>query len=925
MSREPRTAGDVTDSEPQHRGRLPTGDVAFLVADIEDSTRHLLELGAGYSAAQESVFRVLRSSVADFAGVAVKSTGDGLIAAFADPQAATNAAVAAQRQLRRQPGPDVLIVRIGVHVGPATTTRDATDYVSLALNQATRVCDAGHGGQILISDVAAHTASGGLPEGTHLRDRGPHLLKGLPDPVVLYELVDIARGADERPLRAARVGRTPPRERSRFVGRDAELASLVELTREFPLVTLVGPGGVGKTRLLLEALGTIQHAFPEGAWFVPLSDIADPTLVPNAVATALGIGETVGADVVAGLLIRLRDAQLVLALDNCEQVVDATADLVATVLAECPGVQFVATSREPLNLSSEALLEVAPFQVPLDAAASEITSSSAVQLFDVRARQVDQHFAVTPDNAVHVARICQLADGLPLAIELLAPLVRRHSLPELVAEVESRAIVMQGRGRPQRHLSLRSSIDWGYRLLTDFEQQVFRRTSVFAGGFSLAAATSVIASDAASADAVASTLSRLLDKSLLSRAVEDRSRYRLLETIRIFAAEELTASGEAVEVGRAHAQWYLELAESTEAETRHRALAAERDNLRAALAWSADRDDAVLRRLVAALVPFWRMRGEFAEGRRWLATTRARAAGDQANQLALAEGTFAFQLGEYGAALELLNLAIAGFSAAGDEIGVARATDVLGRLAAYRGEGETARFLFERAVTQFRRAGDEASVASVLRALGRLARYRGHYDASAQYIEDALAASARAQSDHELAETLHDLGRLANRRAEYDKAAELLQRALTQYREIGDEQGAANALYGLARAFLGNGDVATGTNLLRSAVERFRALGDLHGGGWPLGALARALLDQDDVETAETLFDEAYRTGERLDSDPIRMMALVGLADVSARRRDSAAAHGYLARARQLATAIGYQSELAEIDARLADLGAISG
>ena len=903
---------------------LPAGDVAFVIADIEGSTRSLVQLGSRYYAAQDAAFRPLQAAVAAADGVVFKSSGDGLLAAFEDPVRAVRAAVAAQRELRSNRAPHALQMRVGVHVGPADLNADGTDYLSLALNQAVRVCEAGHGGQVLLSDSVAGVVRDQLPEGTRLRDRGPHLLKGLPEPVTLHELVGDGLNTADRPLRAARVTGTSPSDRTSFVGRTAELGALLEALRDHPAVTITGPGGVGKTRLLREALATVPKEFPDGAWLVPLADITDPALVPQAIAAALGVGKTSGNDTLASLLLRLRDSTLLIALDNCEQIVDATADLVSTVLAECPAVQFLLTSREPLNLPMEMLLPLAPLDVPADRTTSitEIAEASAVQLFAERALQVDQSFELTPESAAHIARICQLTDGLPLAIELVAPLVRRHTLAELVDELETNAIGVEGRARPRRQLSVRDSIAWSYHLLSDVEQSVFRRASVFAGGFRLPAARAVLAGGSVPAGAISGVLGRMMDTSLLTRAAHDRDRYRMLQTIRMFALAELRQSDDAATVAEAHARWYLDLLRSVPEEQRHETLAAERENLRAALTWAAEHDDVVLGQLVVGLTPAWQVHGDYAEGRRWMQIARSRVAGAEANALALAEGTFAYLLGDYDVARRLLAGAIAGYNDVSDDVGSARATDMLARLTANMGDAETARSLFDKALVSFRNAGDDVRAASVLRALGRLARRQGRYDAAARYLEEAQVASSHPPSPQDTAETLNDLGRLAIRRGDYATAAEQLQRALATYQELGDEHGAAHALYALSRTFVGTGDLATGASLLRSAIDRFRTLGDLHAsGGFPLCALARVLLDTGDVAGAAAGFDEALRRGNQLGSDPIRMSALVGLADVSLARGDRTAAAQHLERARRLANAIGYSSDLAGIESRIAALG----
>jgi predicted ATPase len=536
---------------------------------------------------------VLRSAIEVHGGWLFKHTGDGVVAAFASPRAAVDAAVAAQQVLE-------LPVRMGLATGEAELR--GADYFGAVLNRAARVMAAGHGGQILLADSAA-----GLLTGVDLVDLGPRRLRDVPMPVGVFQVRAAGLRADFPPLRALDTsqGNLRPATTS-FIGRESEVTEIQAAVKAHRLVTLTGVGGVGKTRLALEVAVRLADEFPDGVWFFELAAVTDPAAVPDAVAAVLGItqqpGKTVSESVAAALEGRVR----LLVIDNCEHVLDAAADLIEAILAHSATVRILATSREGLGVPDEQVWPVRS----LDAAAG--IDSAAVSLFIERAQGIAPSFSmVDGGEAGAVTEICQRLDGIPLAIELAASRMASMTASEMRDRLDHRFRLLVGSRRGlERHHTLRHAMAWSYDLLDDTEKTVLDRCSVFAGGFDLQSACAVAGSDDLDEYAILEVLDALVRKSLLiADRSSGRTRFSMLETIRQFAEEQLVARGEASEIRAAHSRYFagreadiMALWDSPRQRDAYDWFTVELANLRTAFRWAADQGDLDVAATIASCV-----------------------------------------------------------------------------------------------------------------------------------------------------------------------------------------------------------------------------------------------------------------------------------------------------------------------------------
>ncbi|MDQ3654840.1 MAG: tetratricopeptide repeat protein [Chloroflexota bacterium] len=645
------------------------------------------------------------------------------------------------------------------------------------------------------------------------------------------------------PVSPAAGGRTslllsPP---TRLVGRGTDVERLCGLlTRdEVRLITLTGPGGVGKTRLALAAAAELEASdrFTDGFFLVELAPVREPALVASAIAAALGIKESGSQPLADSLGETLRDRRLLLVLDNFEHVLPA-ALLVAGLLASCPNVVILATSRERLHLRGERELTVEPLALP-DPATSmpieRIASVGAVQLFIERAEDADFTFALTAGNAPAIAELCRRLDGLPLAIELAAARIRLLPPEAMLTRLTTRLPLLTGGARdlPLRQQTLRNTIAWSYELLTPDEQARFRRLSVFAGGASLAAIKAVAGGDEPDADVLAG-LERLVDLSLLRQPEPaGEPRFGMLETIREYGLEQLDASGEATEAHQRHAAFFLAFARTAEpALTGHgqrqwlERLETEHDNLGTALAWTLERDPGAALRLAANLWRFWYTRGHLGEGRGWLDRVLTTASPAPARERAMAlqgASTLAWVQGDHPGARASAAGALACSRAIGDWTGVAHALNALGD-AELMTDGEgfgRAGQLYGEALGLFQDAGDQRGTAGVLTNLGNLVWGRGELDRAAELHDEALVLYRKVGDERGIAWSLSNLGVLNLLRGEPARAFAPLREALGLYVALGDRDGIAESLEGLG----GVGSTPDAARLLGAAEALRQILG----------------------------------------------------------------------------------------------------
>src|SRR5580704_16259506 len=544
---------------------LPVETLTFLLTDIEGSTVMLRRLGEeAYAQVLADHHRLIRDGLAAHEGEEVGTHGDAFFAVFSSPRACVAAVTQIQQAIETHPWPGgaQVRVRMGIHTGEAAQT--ATGLVGLDVHRAARVAAIAHGGQVLLSETAAALVRGSLPAGTALRELGVHRLKDLGRPEQIFQLDAAGLQAEFAPLRSLGNPAMPnnlPAQLATFVGRERELSQLRALVGSSRLVTLTGAGGAGKTRLSLQTAAELLDGSGDGVWLVELAAISDEDAVAPAICEALGIAAQPGRPALETLLDALGPQDVLILLDNCEHLIDACAKIADAILRRCPRVHLLATSREPLSIDGETSYRVPPLSLPRpgDGGPAAPGSSDAVTLFVERARERGVDLPVDDETAPLVASICEQLDGMPLAIELAAARLRSMSLADLNDRLDRRFRLLTGGSRAAlgRQQTLQATVGWSYSLLNGAEQTLLRRTSVFAEGFGLGAAENVCGFGDIDVLEVADLLDSLVNKSLVgAEPAGSTLRYRLLETIRQFAAERLAETGD--EAAAVAAAPYLE-------------------------------------------------------------------------------------------------------------------------------------------------------------------------------------------------------------------------------------------------------------------------------------------------------------------------------------------------------------------------------
>ena len=728
---------------------LPSGTVTFLFTDIEGSTKLLHELGDAYAEALAEHRRVLRSAFAAHGGAEVDTQGDAFFVAFA--RAADALAAAREGQASLAEGP--IRVRMGIHTGEPIVTEEG--YVGIDVHRAARIAGVGHGGQVLVSQSTRELAGA---DGLH--DLGEHRLKDLTAPERIWQLGD----ADFPPLKSLNQSNLP-QQPTPFVGREKELGEVLALVGDptVRLLTLTGPGGSGKTRLAVQAAAEAVDDHEHGVWWIGLQALRDAALVLPTIAAMLGAKTE--------LTTHIGERRMLLVLDNLEQVVGAATEL-GELLASCPNLRLVVTSREILRIAAEREYAVPPF-----------VEQEGVGFFLGRARAIRADFQ--PDE--HVLEICSRLDNLPLALELAAARVRALSTAQILERLEQRLPLLTGGSRdaPERQRTLSAAIGWSYELLEPEEQEVFRRLAVFAGGCTVDAAERVASADL-------DQLQSLVEKSLLRF---DGDRYSLLETIREFGLEQLAKSGEQAEIGRRHADFFLalglEAGMSAEGgyEANRELVPPDQDNFRAAIDWALAAGEIELAAEIAiSLENFWVTNDPF-EGARRFAAILERA--DDA-----------------------------------DPILRARLLRCYSGSSHIKGEYEKSFSALEESMALFKEAEDVEGVAIISHRLGIALLGRGELDRARKELENSLELAERLESRRGVAESIGAFGYLAVDEGDPERAIPLFEEAAAFAEEVGFLWWRVGMLSSLADAQLMVGRVGEGEANARSALTLASAIED---------------------------------------------------------------------------------------------------
>jgi len=890
----------------------PTDRVTFLFTDVEGSTRLWTQEPAAMSRALEAHDRALKRVIESHAGRVFSKSGDAFAAAFAFPADAVRAAIEGQRAIGAEEFGNIgsLRVRMALHAGTADE-RDG-DYFGPPLNRCARLLELTNGGQVVCSGAVATLLAGNLPAGVELLDLGEHRLRDFADAERIFHIAhpDLTAAASLR-VRTAPAATVPL---TSFVGRRSELARVRRLVGESPMVTFTGLGGVGKTRLALEVVEGLADDFVDGVWHVDLSPVSDEAMVPDAVAKALGVLERPPEPITDTLVEYLAPREALLVLDNCEHVVDAVTKLVSLARHGAPGLKVVATSREPLGASGETIWVVAPLDLPGEA--TPRGTSDAEILFLDRARLVRPDLDPDPGTMLAIARICRLLDGIPLAIELAAALVRVLSPDQIAERLDDRFRLLTGGSRldATHHQTLLATMDWSHDLLAPPERALLRRLAVFRGGFTLDAATAVCAFDEIGPELMIPLLGRLVETSLVDPIAVPGSRYRLLETVREYGERKLAESDEAEDLRRRHAEYFIVAGPGgpdgvPEPGTRLEWFSfrnTEYDNYRAALGWALGADEVeIATGLAIQLGNYWLNSGCcVGEGDRWLHTLAGRIEPSPSPDLQRVLTFAAMQAATLGRRREAKDLAVEVRTIAdelGDAAGVASALTIQASAAQVEGHLAEAARLAEEAYEISAGLGDPRTpdkllhLAEVHLLLGRHAEAEACLDAHLEIIERAEAESGYLQGMWR--------GVLAYYRGDLDEAEHRLRDVLGSIPDV-IRAGIMFVRLHLARVSLARGNPRRAAAAAGVVIGLAQQLADAIAQGDALVLQADALLEAGDLHAAAGALEGGTQILRRVQS-PLLGAALARVQGMARRRRDPEAAVEWLGASEALITEMG--------------------
>jgi predicted ATPase/class 3 adenylate cyclase/Tfp pilus assembly protein PilF len=863
---------------------LPSGTITFLFSDVEGSTK----LWESYPDRMKGIMvrhdELIESIVAHHRGVVVRPRGEG-DSRFVVFQLATDAILAAkdiQKSFWQEDWeiPEQLKVRIALHTGEAELR--SGDYYGTAVNRCARLRNLAHGGQSLISQITYGLVNERLPAEIGFQELGLFTLKDLERPERVYQITYPGIPAEFPPLKSTHPAiKNLPCLLTSFIGREKEISEVKQLLSIKRLLTISGPGGVGKTRLVIQVASEFLEQYDSGGWFIDLAPLSDSNLAPQYILNAMGIKEETGSTPIGLLTYFFQDKGALLILDNCEQVIQGISQLANALIERTTDLKILATSREPLGVAGETVWCIPSLSIPSiddNLSIENLLQHESVRLFIERAVAVKPQFIINHQNMLSVAQICARLDGIPLAIELAAARMKVLSVGEIASRLDQRLqLLVSNQNVVPRQKTLRNLIDWSHDLLPQNERALLRRLSVFTGGWTLSAAEEVCSGEGLEPFEVLDLLSHLVDKSLVIAEISDDSQhYRLLETIRQYAIEQLEKAGEASAFNERHALYFTKIAEQSYAEIWGKNqglwvewLETEHDNLRTAMDWMSQEGNAheIYLRLAGSLWRFWWVRGYLNEGRNRLAAAlklNPYASRELRANALRGAGKLALQQGDYAQALVMSQESLELFRQVGDRWGIARQIEVIGELAYYQGDYPKAVELFNESLSIRKAIMDKEGIAVSLRQLGMIARDHGDTHQARQLFEESLQLFRELEDKIFTAQTLNNLGLVEHSACEYERANFLFEEAASLYRELDDKIGLSDVILNLGVVAKDRGELKLAKSLCEQSLDLKKALGDKRGIAQLQATLGEIHLYQGQYIIAARLVEQSLATFQEL-------------------------------------------------------------
>jgi predicted ATPase/class 3 adenylate cyclase len=867
---------------------FPSGTVTFLFTDIESSTKLWEQYPDEMKSALQKHDSILKDVIASNHGYLIKTTGDGVHAVFSTTLDAVNASIAAQRDFQTseffKDSKAAIKVRMGIHTGEAQL-RDG-DYYGGTLNRAARIMSIGHGGQILISATTLQVAREHLPESVSNLDLGLHHLKGLNRPEQIFQL-NAPDLQDEFPALRSLTYATNnlPAQLTSFIGRERELAEAKSRLEGARLLTMIGPGGTGKTRLSIQLGTQLLSTFSDGVWLVEFAPVADPSLIMQTIANALDIREAPGTPLHTLVHDYLRGKQLLLILDNCEHLVDASAKIADDFLKVAPNIKIIASSREALGINGETVYRVPSLSLPEQAEVAKDAAMGfeSVQLFVDRASASKRNFQLSDENAPSVAQICSRLDGIPLAIELAASRINVFSPEQIAKRLDDRFKLLTGGSRTAlpRQQTLRALIDWSYDLLSEGERALLRRLSVFAGGWTFEAAETIC--DTVD---VFEHLPQLINKSLVTLNEEgDEPRYFLLETIRQYARDKLLENDEGKGTRDRHLSYYLEMAEMAQPELLQRAhemewlrcFENEYDNIRTAVEWGLSNDPFAVLRMTYLLLFFMMTKSHSGEGRRWgvaalksIDDGRSLTAEEnkQKGRLLSSLSILSFSMGDNQAAVQEADHALTLLRPANDEWYLALTLGFQAAAHFLTGNADIAIDTMNEAIRLAEELGDKYVLGAVLSSSSRVAAFASGDFAKAKALHERACELLKEHGNRwTYAITLYGLGNIAIALNDFETAREKFNLAMQIMQELGSKRNVVMVKSDLAHILRLEGNYSEAISSYHGTIREWQKLGHRAAVAHQLESIAFICKALEKVERALRLFGAAQALREKIQID----------------------------------------------------------